>query len=256
MRLLLLGAVSTGIVVAMSVALLFPIFTSVFTEGPQPPSHVMMAFSINNEANLPGWCTDLQSVLAKSQVKATVFVTGQVAEKYPQCVAGLSSNKNLDLGSQTYHYAALASIPDYSKALEEVKAGKDAVDRAGNIDSRVFKAPYGKVDENIYSLLNRSGIAADFSYGEHYNKYQNGQFVRYNVTSYDGAAHPAGFFLDNIKQATGTPVVIDFDNSVPSPAVGAFVSDISSGMAKRSDAALVNASDLTHMDLTRSVSLG
>jgi peptidoglycan/xylan/chitin deacetylase (PgdA/CDA1 family) len=208
-------------------------------------SLMMLSFSVKDGANVPGWCTALSSLLGKYNASATVFVTGMVADKYPQCVSTFVSLSNIDIGSQTYSYANLTSISDYTQALKEVKDGKQAVDKAANINSAVFKAPYGSTNSDIYSMLTRSNISADFSYESHYNKYENRQFVKYDLNSYNGSTYTSES-VRNLASSSKVPVLISFDNSIPIEKIDRFVSDLTSD----SKVKLVNASDLTQLNLT------
>ena len=125
-----------------------------------------------------------------------------------------SSNENIDIGSQTYTYANLTSIPDYTKQLSEVKSGKSAIDYVGKVDSKLFRAPYGSTDGNIYSLLSRSGILADFSYSNQYNKYENGQFIKYDAITYNPLSNQSNI-SNTLSSSNGKNVLINFDNSIP-----------------------------------------
>src|SRR5581483_1002690 len=193
--------------------------------------------------DIPQWCKDLSSILARHNVQATVFVTGKVAEQNPSCVTALAAYSGIDIGSQTYSYVALPSLKDYAQALDEVKHGKDAVDRAGNINSRLFKAPYGATDQNIYSLLTNSGIAADFSYSSQYNKFEGGQFVKYDLASCGSCDESP----DKVRQLLNTrsPVMIDIDSRTQINEIESLVVAL-----KNSSINLVNASELTGLDLT------
>ncbi len=203
---------------------------------------VMLTFSIGDDDNLPDWCLDLSSVLKKHQVSATVFFSGRVADQYPECVKAFE--KNIDIGSQTYNFVDLTSIPDYSSQLEEIREGKEAVDEAGLLSSRLFKAPFGLTDENIYSLLNRSSIIADFSYDRQYNKYHDGQFIRFDLVTYDGAAYSTDF-LASIN-TTKTPVLINYDNNNSSiEKIDELIFKL-----KKDNIDFVNASELTGLILT------
>lgn len=59
----------------------------------------------------------------------------------------------IDIGSQTCSYSNLTSICDYGTALKEIPKDKQAVYASGNLNSRLFKAPYRDNDGNIYSLF-------------------------------------------------------------------------------------------------------
>lgn len=239
MKLVHLGAISTGVVIALGIAMVVPAFTR--TPNYTPPLLVMLSFSVSDYDNSDDWCNNLSSIFKKYGVKATVFVTGKVADQYPECVTAFSNN--IDIGSQTYSYVDLPSIPDYTAQLEEVRNGKQAVDYAGKLYSRVFKAPYGSTDQNTYSLLTRSDIVADFSYDEQYNKYYNGQFIKFDLDVYDGSKYSPNFF--HTLPVTETPTLINLDNSIPIEKIDLFISQLKSGNVR-----FVNASEVTGIDLT------
>lgn len=244
MKLVHQGAIATVAIIAVGLVLAIgPVY--VHGSNKDLNSAVMLSFSIKDDSNAPEWCTALSSTLAKYNAKAIVFVTGKVAEKYPQCVSTFVPLSNIDIGSQTYSYANLTSISDYTKALGEVKNGKQAIDKVGNINSHVFKAPYGSTDLNIYSLLIRSNITADFSYQSQYNKYENGQFIKYNLSSYNGSTYSLES-IHNPLSSSKAPVAIIFDNYVPIAKIDKFISDLTSD----SKIKVVNASDLTKLKLT------
>jgi peptidoglycan/xylan/chitin deacetylase (PgdA/CDA1 family) len=218
-------------------------------QNAKPEVPVMLAFDIHDTGSLE-WCNGLVASLERHDVKATVFLAGNVAEQSPECVRAFSEDDSVDVGSQTYSYADLTSIDDYSAALDEVKKGKTAVDAAGGIDSQLFRAPYGRTDDNIYSMLSRSGILADFSYSDQYNKYYEGQFIRYEIASYSGTEYEPEYFL-NLK--SNTPVVIQFDNSVGVDYIDGFLGKITAGKGEQYDPKFVNASELAQMQLTERV---
>ena len=88
--------------------------------------------------------------------------------------------KGIDIGSQTYNYVNISSL-DFTTQLNEIKKGKQIIDQKGNLNSQIFKAPYGETDENIYYLLTQNNITADFSYQTQFNLYENGQFIKYEA---------------------------------------------------------------------------
>lgn len=242
MKLTHLGAISTGIVILASIALVVPALTykSVSTQK------VMLSFIINENADdsLPSWCSGLYEFISENDLKATIFVTGKTADEYPQCLSIFSNQTNVDLGSRTYSYVDLKTVNDYSQALLEVKQGKMAVDNAGSVDSKLFKAPYGSTDENIYSLLNRSGVTADFSYQHQYNWHNNEQFIKFDLESYVWDEKPANF--PKYRSERNIPIEVILDNSIPISEIERFVLELKS----ETDVELVNASELVNNDLT------
>jgi hypothetical protein len=250
MKLVHVAMIATGVVVTMGVAMIVPAFMQ---HQDNSPHGVLLMLSFNvvyaeEEKAASSWCRDLSSLLDEHGVRATVFVTGKIAETSPECITSFSPE--VDIGSQTYNYTNLVSLGDYTKALEEVAGGKQAVDKAGKLDSRLFRAPYGSADEDIYSLLSRSEIVADFSYVNRYNKYEEGQFVRYDLKNLPGNKEGLDLFSlvskDDDVVSSAVPVAFTFDNSVRIGEIREFLIKLDS----YKDVKFVNASDLAGMDLT------
>jgi peptidoglycan/xylan/chitin deacetylase (PgdA/CDA1 family) len=166
-----------------------------------------------------------------------------MAENHSQCVA--SFGENIDIGSSTYSYKNLATITDYSEQLREVQEGKNAVGLAGNLDSKSFRAPFGGTDDNIYSLLNRSGILADFSYSDRYHKYYQDQFIWFGITVYNASSTTGESLKDLQHDENDRPIQIDIDNSVPMSRIREII-----GTLKDERAQFLNASVLTGIQLT------
>lgn len=239
LKLIHAAVISTTAIIALGVILVFPIFNESKEQGNK--LRIMLSFSIVDSNNASAWCSNLSSILQANGIEATVFFTGKMAEEHPEAVKAFATN--VDIGSQTYSYINLTSISDYTIQLDEVSKGKQAVDFAGNLRSRLFKAPYGSTDQNIYSLLSRSNISADFSYEQHYNLFLNGQFIKFSATSYSGAEHSADFFLSLPK--TGEPVILTFDDTSSSSSISELVSKLKVGGVE-----FVNASEVAGFCLT------
>jgi len=201
----------------------------------------MLSFSVLESNESADWCRNLSSILKAYDISATVFIVGKVAEQHPECVSCFSSK--VDIGSQTFSNSNLTSIPDYDIQLEEVRKGKLAVDIAGNLYSRVFRAPNGDTDQNIYSLLSRNDILADFSYDHQYNVYVDNQFVKFNATAYDGTTCSANSILALKKNFR--PIIIHFDSEYPTELIADFIATLKTGQLD-----FVNASEITGLNLT------
>jgi len=234
LKLIHVSAISTGIVVFLGMLMVIPTYIQ-----PASPQFFLLTFSVYENVD-QSWCDDLASTIKKHNIQATIFFSGKIAEKFPKCVKTFPTN--VDIGSQTYHYVSLSSIPDYTLQLKEIQRGKQAVDDAGNLNSKLFKAPYGTTDDNIYSLLTRSNIIADFSYDDQYNKYYNGQFIKFQLKSYHGANNTVEFF-QNLP--ANEPIVINFDSSTPVNYIDNFISKI-----KSKNTVFLDASELTGLQLT------
>jgi uncharacterized NAD(P)/FAD-binding protein YdhS len=248
MKLIHLASITTGVVVVLGFAMLIPVFTQSRKVDDKMPLLLTISI-IHNDNTTAAWCREVSAMITKQEVEAVVFVTGNIAQSNPDCVSSFSPS--VDIGSQTYSYSNLTSVSDYGAALKEIQKGKQAVDTAGNLDSRLFKAPYGATDGNIYSLLSRSGIIADFSYPNQYNKYENNQFIKYSLRTLSSSTSDLSrIFDETIRTApeNRVPIAVNFDSSVPVGKIDKFVADVKSNYGDKTQ--FVNASDLTGMSLT------
>jgi hypothetical protein len=235
------GIIATVAVIIIGVVVALP----PFIQPPKAAAQVLLTFSIANEDNMPTWCDDLKDIVAKDHLHAVVFFTGKVAEKHPECVS--SFDENIDIGSSTYSYQTLPAIQDYSEQLKEVEAGKKAVDIAGSLNSKSFKAPHDRSDDNIYSLLSRNGILADFSYADRYHKVHEDKFIWFKATVYNASSTTVSeesISKLQIDKDNG-PVQIDFDNTVPPSKINEIIHAL-----QDKKVVFVNASELTGIPLT------
>ena len=237
MNIKIVGIISTSLTLTLAIVLVLPPFLS-YQFSTQP---VLLSFTIDQKNDASKWCKQLSQILDQHDVKATVFVSGNTAENHPECVTSFSNE--IDIGSQGYSNVSIPLIPDYSQQLEEIRQGKQIIDRIGNFDSKLFKAPNGDTDQNIYSLLQKSKILADFSYVNQYNKFHDGQFIWFTIESYNATE----FSIDNIptKSSERThPIIINFDNTYSINEINDLLSEI-----KKQQVTFVSASDLVGFEL-------
>ena len=239
MKLIIAAAFSTALILAVGFFIISPMFfRSANVESEQ---QLMLIFSISETSESVNWCQSLSSMLESFDVSATVFIVGKVAEQHPECVSCF--NSKVDIGSQTFSNSKLTSIPDYEAQLEEVRKGKLAVDTAGNLYSRVFRAPNGEIDQNIYSLLSRNDILADFSYNSQYNVYLDNQFVKFAAAVYYGSVYPANSIL--ALEKSPNPIIIYFDSECSTELIADYIATLKTGHLD-----FVNASEITGINLT------
>lgn len=236
MKMIYAGVISTALVLIFGIALVIPAYFQVDTNG----SKAMLIFSVTDSDGAQDWFYNLSTILQKTGVPATIFVSGEFASAHPECITSLADN--IDIGSQTYSYVKLTGVSDYLHQLEEIMKGKEAVDAAGRLDSRLFMAPFRATDDNIYSLLNRSGILADFSYTDHYNKFHNGQFIKFEIESCNGSKFSTDYILQN--KASGL-IMIYFEAFTPIARISELLTSLKSAKWQ-----FFNASEITGLTLT------
>ncbi|MGE5555125.1 MAG: polysaccharide deacetylase family protein [Methanocella sp.] len=236
MKLKTAATIATVIVIVVGAAMISPLFF----KPENVDKRIMLTFSVTNPHGATEWCQNLTSILNSYDLPATVFVAGKIAEQYPQIVTCFG--EKVDIGNQPYSNKNLTDYTDYTLKLQEVQNGKAAVDKAGNFNSKAFQATNGATDEDIFSLLGRSGIYADFSYTDHYNVYQNGQFIKYPALVFDASNHTPEY-IEGTR--TLQPIILQFNNNIPTDAIQTYLSTLTHG-----DFEFVNASQLTGLDLT------
>ena len=207
---------------------------------PQKPT-IMLSIEIKNNKNITEWCNELSSILQENNIKATIFFPGKIIEQNPTILNYFK--QGIDIGSQTYNYINLTSESDFTKQLNEVKKGKQIIDIKGNLNSQIFKAPYGETDENIYYLLNQCNITADFSYQTQFNLYENGQFIKYEAITCTNNIDSIKTTINNSENQELFIIPFDNTNSIQD------ISDIILEL-KKINIQFVNASDIAGTDLT------
>lgn len=231
--------VATVIVLVGGFALISPLFLHALKGKPQ--QGVMFAFIISDSKNAVEESRSISGVLGKRNLKASVFIPGEIAERHPEIISFFGDKA--DIGSQTYSNINLTTITDYSLKLQEVDRGKRAVDTAGSLNSMLFHAPSGATDQDIYSLLSRSGIFADFSYENQFNVYRNGQFEKYQAVTFMARNYSPNFF-STVSRISG-PVIIYFQGDYPANDLETIISTL-----ERQKVKFLTASDLAGFPLT------
>jgi hypothetical protein len=194
----------TSAVILVGVLIVVPAFLE-----DRNKTQILLSFDLIEEKELGKWCENLSNYSKEKSIPLTILIYGELAENYPNCIT--SFGRQVDVGSKTYSKMVLPSETDYLKQFDEVRKGKETIDKIGNLDSKIFKAPGMKTDENIYSLLSRNGIEFDLSYYDHYNKLVEEKFLRFDlVTSKWNDIDSIRFS----KLDKSIPVLIEFDSSV------------------------------------------
>ena len=231
--------VATVLVLIVGFAMIAPLFLR--ADKMQPKQKILLSFNIKESDNTVEWCQNLSKILNSQGIGAVVFFVGKVAQQNPQAVTCFADK--VDIGSQTYNDVNLTAIDDYSVKLQEVEQGKFAVDTAGHLNSSVFQASFGDADQDIYSLLSRSAISVDISYADHYNVYQNGQFIKFNIDIYKPISNSLPSNLTDSQSSE--PKIIEFDNTWTTTNINSFLGKLATGNFE-----FINASDLVGFNLT------
>ena len=97
-------------------------------------------------------------VLKKHDVKATFFVTGRVAERYPGCLKEIFSQGH-EIASHGYSHQMLTKLTK-KKIIYEIKKSKEAIKKITNKSPIGFRAPCWSITQDkfyIYQILKKEG---------------------------------------------------------------------------------------------------
>jgi peptidoglycan/xylan/chitin deacetylase (PgdA/CDA1 family) len=104
-----------------------------------------------------GTSIELLDVLADRGVRATFFVTGQFAERYPDIMRRIAADGH-ELANHSY------SHPDYKRISEaqmrtETRMATEAIERTSGVKmAPLWRAPYGSRDARIIQIVNEEGL--------------------------------------------------------------------------------------------------
>lgn len=217
--------IATALVIIIGLAMISPLFLKQDQAHLENKQIIILTFTVLKADNVEDWCQNLSSILISQNLPATIFIEGNVAEQNPKTATCFGTN--IEFGSLTYNNVNLTSIDDYSQKLWEVEQGKIAIDKVANVNSQIFKEPNGNIDDDIYSILNRSGIAADFSYTDHFNIYRNDRF-EIIIAEVINANNSSIEYLLN-RERTDSPIILQFENTQPTEQIQSFLSSLKTG---------------------------
>jgi peptidoglycan/xylan/chitin deacetylase (PgdA/CDA1 family) len=129
-----------------------------------------VSFSVDFEPDCPPYLSStfrgieegapaLLRLFAESDVCATYFTTGEVAEKYPDAVRALIDEGH-ELGCHGVTHTAFDTLDERS-ARWEIERSSDILRRFAPVDS--FRAPYLRFPEPFVALLEQNGFNTDSS---------------------------------------------------------------------------------------------
>lgn len=104
---------------------------------------IYLTFDDGPDPEITKWVMDY---LEKEEIKATFFCVGANVEKYPETYADLVA-KGHSVGNHTFHHKN-AWKTDREVYLKDVELASDF------IDSKLFRPPYGKINDGLVKSLN------------------------------------------------------------------------------------------------------
>ena len=90
---------------------------------------------------------DVLGILEKHGVKATFFVTGDWATRYPDAIKKIHNNGH-DLGNHGANHKQMTAL-DRTAMIQEIEGCHTIIKTMTGIDMDLFRAPYGDYNESV-----------------------------------------------------------------------------------------------------------
>ena len=146
----------------------------------------------------PQYTNDILDLLKKYQQKATFFVVGKRAERYPEIIKRIVSEGH-ELGNHTYSHYNLREL-NYNKTLEEIKKTQQILtDIVGEANSpKWFRSPYGITTGKAKIALNSLNIA----------------WVRWSKETFDWQSKATAESIASIVKENGAQQIYDLHDDI------------------------------------------
>lgn len=90
---------------------------------------------------------DILATLKQENIKATFFIVGQWAEKYPESVKMISQDGH-DIANHSYSHLRMGTL-DRSKINSEIQLCSDVLKQLSGVKCDLFRAPYGDYNNTL-----------------------------------------------------------------------------------------------------------
>ena len=100
----------------------------------------------------------LIDILGKYNVKATFFVVGEWADKYPESVKALhdAGHEIMNHSLDHKYFSKMSS----AQIIEDINACNDKIEAVTGVRPVLFRPPYGDYNDNVVSTVNSIGMYA------------------------------------------------------------------------------------------------
>lgn len=95
------------------------------------------------------------TILEQNEVKATFFMVGQWAEKYPDSVKAIYDAGH-ELGNHSYSHPDMTTLTK-EKALEQIQKCDDAIEKITGVRPKLFRPPSGAYNNTVMNAATELG---------------------------------------------------------------------------------------------------
>ncbi len=95
------------------------------------------------------------STLERYEVKATFFIVGDWAEKYPESVK-MIADAGHEIGGHSYNHKDYTKLPS-DQITDDLRKNDEAIQKACGITPVLFRVPSGSYNNNVIEVIEASG---------------------------------------------------------------------------------------------------
>ncbi|MFG1941792.1 polysaccharide deacetylase family protein [Nonomuraea sp. NPDC048826] len=99
----------------------------------------------------------LLKTLKKERAKATFFLTGKYVDQHPRLAKRIMTEGHA-VGNHTYSHFSLTPRLD-GEILDDIQAGKQAIEQATGRTPTMFRPPFGHTDERVLRIADELDLA-------------------------------------------------------------------------------------------------
>ncbi|MDP2749238.1 MAG: polysaccharide deacetylase family protein [Nanoarchaeota archaeon] len=151
----------------------------------------------------PEYTNKILDILKEKKVKATFFITGSNAEKYPEVVKRINDEGH-DIGNHGYHHLNMSPMK-LSRQTKEITLTEMVIKEITGEEPLFFRPPRGVYDQKMRRMLVNKGYS----------------IVLWTITTQDWRNPGVDFIVKKARKAKGGDIILMHDSGSLTKAEGA-----------------------------------
>lgn len=133
---------------------------------------------------------EILDILSRYNIKATFFVVGEAASKYPEIIRRIKKENHV-IGNHTWNHPSIFDISSSELAVQILKTN-EVIKEILNEEPTLFRAPYGNIDYASFQSIRNLGLTS----------------VLWNVDSLDWSINERSLIEKRIKKYTTSDSIV------------------------------------------------
>lgn len=129
----------------------------IIEHGPRDSKMICLTFDACPTGRRKEYDEKVIETLIKEKVPATLFISGRWAEKNPEKVRFLAGLKQFEIANHGYYHLHMTKLTD-ARVRSELEQTQDILLRLTVMAPRLFRPPYGEVDDRLAKLACEEGL--------------------------------------------------------------------------------------------------